>query len=513
MQIIDNKALLLKVRHPERVTEVIPKSKQVGRHKVLVHWGLDEVQVLHNIGVRSAPSPIERDYAWPGMFKPMDHQRTIAAFKTTNKRLFNFSDPGTGKSASSLWAADYLMNEGKVQRMLVVCPLSVMEDAWLDGVFKTIMHRTAIVAHGSRAKRVEVIRSDAEIVIINYDGLPLVLPELISGGFDLVVADEATALKNATTTRWKTFHKLLKPDTRLWLLTGTPAAQRPTDAYGIAKLVAPNNVPRYFSAFQDQVMRKVTMYKWVPKADATEHLHQILQPAIRFTKEECLDLPDIVYVSRHVPMTAQQTKYYEELRKQMRTAAVGETITAVNAATQINKLLQVACGGAVYSDTGEVVEFDARNRLTEMESIVTQAAHKSLVFVPFLHTIDVVKEHLEKAGLSVGVINGSVPASRRAQLFREFQTTPDPHVLVIQPQAAAHGITLTAADTVVWFGPVPSVETYLQANARPYRKGQENKVTIYHLYGSAAEEKTYAALRANIDTHQSLIDLYSSVLT
>ena len=180
--------------------------------------------------------------------------------------------------------------------------------------------------------------------------------------FDMIVVDEASAYKNSQTNRWKTLKSIADNVEWLWMLTGTPAAQSPVDAFGLAKLVAPDNVPRYFGQFRDKVMYKATQYIWRPKADADQTVHKALQPAIRFEKDQCLDLPSVTYVEREAPLTKQQAQYYEILKKQMMLEADGEQVTSVNAATQLNKLLQIS-GGAVYTDEKEVLEFDVSNRL------------------------------------------------------------------------------------------------------------------------------------------------------
>ena len=110
LQIIDNKALLLKVRDPNRITTVIPKSRVLDDGRVLVKWGLDEAQVLKNLRYKDVPSPIRANYKWPGLYKPFDHQRTTAEFLTLHRRAFCFKEQGTGKTGSVIWAADYLMN-------------------------------------------------------------------------------------------------------------------------------------------------------------------------------------------------------------------------------------------------------------------------------------------------------------------------------------------------------------------------------------------------------------------
>jgi SNF2 family DNA or RNA helicase len=447
------------------------------------------------------------DYTWPGQFTPFAHQKVTSAFLAERPKAFCFNEQGTGKTASVIWAADYLMSINAVRRVLVVCPLSIMKSAWQNDLFKFALHRSCDVAYGDRKKRAKIISGEAEFVIINFDGLAIVKEEVIAGGFDLIVIDEASAYKNPTTTRWKVLRDINKKVKGLWMLTGTPAAQSPVDAYGLAKLVNPNGVAPFYGQFREQVMFKQGMYKWVPKPNAKDIVHQVLQPAIRFEKDQCLDLPEVTYVEREAPLTPQQLKYYKILKEQMIISAAGEEVSSANAATSINKLLQLS-GGAVYTDTKEVVEFDVSNRLQVILEVVEESSHKVLIFVPFTHTIELLKDYLTRNGVPCEVINGAVTVNRRSDIVTDFQTTDKIKVLIIQPQAASHGLTLTAANTVIWYAPVMSVETYLQANARINRPGQKNAMTIVHIKGSEVESKLYHMLSNNINNHTKIIDLY-----
>jgi SNF2 family DNA or RNA helicase len=449
------------------------------------------------------------EYTWPRPpgFAPFEHQKTTAEFLTGNPKAFCFNEQGTGKTASVIWAVDYLMTLGLVKRVLVICPLSIMKSAWQQDLFKFAIHRTVTVAYGAREKRKQLVRNDAEFVIINFDGVGIVKKEIMEGGFDLIVVDEASAYKNAQTARWKDLRDLTKVIKGLWMLTGTPAAQSPVDAYGLAKLVNPKGVPPFFGQFRDSVMNKITAFKWAAKPTAQAVVHNILQPAIRFEKSQCLDLPPVTFAERDAPLTPQQQKYYTILKKQLLIEAAGEEISAINAAVLVNKLLQVA-GGAVYSDTGEVIEFDVSNRLNVVQEVIEETSHKVLVFVPFTHTIELLQKHLTKNGITCDVINGAVPVNKRSDIVKQFQEQPEPKVLLIQPKAASHGLTLTAADTIVWYAPCNSVETYLQANARIDRPGQVNNMTVVHIKGSPVEAKMYSMLQGNIINHQKVIDLF-----
>ena len=511
MEIIANRALLVSAKNPDLITGSIRKSADT-KEGVVVHWGFDEAETLVNLGVNDVPSPILRNYEWTGKLTPFAHQKTTASFLSLRRRAFCFNEQGTGKTASVIWAADYLMKLGKVKRVLVICPLSIMRSAWQEDLFKFAMHRSCSIAHGSAKQRAKVIQAGAEFVVINYDGVAVVEEEIINGGFDLIVIDEANAYKNAQTTRWKIMKRIVSnTNPRIWMLTGTPAAQSPVDAYGLAKLVGSPNCPKFFGLYKASVLTQVTKFRWVPRPEAKDIVHNILQPAIRFEKKDCLDLPEVTHVDREAPLTPQQRKYYATLKNQLLISSDGEDVSAVNAASKINKLLQIS-GGAVYTDNREVLEFDVSNRINVVLEVIQEASNKVLIFVPFTHTIELLKDRLEKEGISAAVINGAVPPAKRGDIVQRFQENPDPHVLIIQPQAASHGLTLTAADTIIWYAPVTSVETYLQANARIDRAGQKNAMTIVHVHGSAAERHVYQMLRGNIQEHQKIIDLYKMVL-
>jgi len=472
MEIIDNTAVKLTV--PEHIVSHITSNIEkceVLEHKgnltdLVVFWGVDEMTRLNQlISFRNnLPSPIVRDYDWPGIYKPFEHQRVTSEFLSINHRAFCFNEAGTGKTSSVLWAADYLMRQGKVKRVLIICPLSIMYSAWQGDVFNTCMHRSVGIAHGTSTKREKIINGDYEFVIINYDGVAIVKDAIIKGGFDLVVIDEANAYKSPSTARWKTLAKVLKPETRLWMMTGTPAAQSPVDAYGLAKLVCPQRVPKFSMAWRDKVMQQITRFKWIPKHNAKDEVFK-----------------------------------------------AGESVSAVNAAANLNKLLQIS-GGAVYTDKKEVIEFDISPRLSALSEVIAETTNKILVFVPYRHTIQVVSKYLEKEGISNEIINGEVSATDRGHIIQRFQTMDDPRVLVIQPQAASHGVTLTRADTIVFWSPVMGVETYLQCVARIDRVGQKNKMTVVHLEGSDVEKRIYKMLQGKVDLHTKLVDLYREEL-
>jgi SNF2 family DNA or RNA helicase len=514
MEILENKAVTFRTRNPHKYS-VIPKHHIApinGGYEVTVFWGLDEMRVLKNLGIKHVPSPIERNYTWPGRYKPMAHQKVTAGFLTLHRRAFVFNDPGTAKTIASLWAADYLMQRGEVRRVLVVCPLSIMQSAWMGDIASSVVHRSAIIAHHTQAsRRIEMIQGDYEIVIINYDGLNLVADEIVNDGrFDLIIVDEANAYATATTRRWKSLAKIIRPDTFLWMMTGTPAAQSPLHAYGLARLVNPTGVPNYFTAWRDKVMNKLTTFKWGPKPNAKDTVFEVLQPAIRYTKAQCLDLPPVLKQTREVEMTPQQWKYYKLIKEQMLAMVAGETVSAVNKAAVVSKLLQISCGAA-YTENKDVVEFDATPRLNVLLEILQETSRKVIIFAMFRSSIDMISTFLAKNGVTSEEIHGGVTAVKRGDIINRFQHQSTPRVLVMQPQATAHGITLTAADTVVFFGPLMSVEQYTQCIARADRKGQEaEKVTVIHIQSSPIERKMFDAMELKVEDHAVLTQMFDA---
>jgi hypothetical protein len=167
--------------------------------------------------------------------------------------------------------------------------------------------------------------------------------------------------------------------------------------------------------------------------------------------------------------------------------------------------------GAAYTDDKEVVEFDASPRLAVLEEVLEETTRKVIIFALFTSTIQAIHRHLTKKHITADIIDGSVSPSKRGQIIHKFQNEPDPRVLVMQPAASAHGITLTAADTVVFYGPLMSVEQYIQCCARADRKGQDSdKVTVVHIQGSAIEKRMFKALEGKVSDNSLLTDMFKT---
>lgn len=506
------KAVVLKLRNPERVTTVIPTAVRVNPHMVAVPHRPDETRVLRNLGF-DVPDPMPLHYDWPkvnGHHDPFAAQRTTANFLAMHSRAYCLNGMGTGKTNSALWAYDYLRRTKQVKRMLVVCPLSTMERTWADSVFFTFPHLDCAVLHGTRERRLKLLSQDVNVYIINIDGLSTIRDELAKrDDIDLVVVDELALARNSGTERWKTLNTICNKQhsRRVWGMTGSPTPNAPTDAWAQCKLVTPDSpdAPKYFGKFRDLVMKQISPFKWVARQDAMETVHNMMQPAIRFALEDCVDLPEQTIITREVAMTKEQAKAYKDMLGKLATEYRGGQILAVNEAVKANKLIQIACGVAYATDGTEVV-LPSGPRLEVLKELIEESTGKVIVFVPLTAALESVAQEL-RDDWSVEVVHGETSKTERDRIFGEFQSQPDPRVLVANAATMSHGLTLTAATTIVWYAPVHSNEIYEQACARVRRPGQKRTTVIAHIAGSDVERRVYKRLQDKQSMQGLLLDL------
>lgn len=512
--LVKNGALLMSVDQPSSITIHIPTAKAIryrNRNIVAVKHTLDSVKVLRNLGL-NAPSPMLYDgFVFGGRYKPMAHQTKTAEFLTLHRRAFVFNTMGTGKTAAALWTMDYLKQRGHIKRVLIISPLSVM-DVWANEAFSVVPQWSVEQLVGKKDRRVSLLNAGADICVINYDGLVSIQKEILEWKPDLIIVDEADAYCNAQTKRYKALKDTLGPDTRLWLLTGTPIANAPTDAYGLIKLVNPSAIAASFKLFQETLMRKHGPYKWIAKPGAEERVYELMQPAIRFSKKDCLDLPPVTFSSRKCVMSDAQQEVFDNVKSAMKheDQEAGYEIKAVNAAVKLIKLQQIMCG-VVKDSNGDPVMLDPKNRLEVVNELVAGSEAKVIIFVPFVNVMHLVKNHLSKK-YEVVLVNGDVKKAERDEIFKRFQSDKNTKVLVAHPKVAAHGLTLTAANTIIWYAPMFSVLQYSQANARIDRTGQTLAMSIYNLWCHPVELAIYTLLQAKENMQSRVMELYGEAL-
>lgn len=425
-----------------------------------------------------------------------------------------FATGNTGKTNAAIWAADYLMRNAKTRRTLISAPLSTLTPVWESELFRMLPKAWVVVLHGSKDKRLKLLEQDAEWFIINHHGVALLQHELKAKGFGTVIIDEIASrgLRNKSTELWKAHANVLSAPTvqHAWGMTGSPTPKAPTDAWAQVRLLTPDRVPRSLTRFKDMTMHQVSTFKWVKKPNAQDVVFAAMQPSVRFTREDVAELPPTTYQTREVKLGADAAKAYKLLFDKMRLLTHnGESITAVNEGVLQTKLLQVACG-FIYTDKKTVYSLPSKERLDALMETIEATDRKVIVFVPFIHALEGVAQHLKKEGESIAVVNGSTPVAQRNKTFRAFQEDEKPRILVAHPQCMAHGLTLTAANTIVWYSPTNDYEIYEQANARITRPGQTSKTLILHLVGTTVEKLAYKRLQERGTFQGMLLELFKN---
>ena len=497
----DERALVIEA--DRTLLERVPSAFELAPGLIGMPHDLDTVIRLSAAGI-PAPSPIEHYYAWPRertlVPQPFRHQRATAGFMLTNPHCYVLNDIGTGKTLSALWAADYLIEVGAGKRACIIAPLSTLERVWGDAAFVHFRHRSFAVLHGSAERRRKLLAQPKDFYIINHDGIGVIEQDLAARpDIDIWIIDELAIYRNRQTARWKALDALLYP-TRMpskpwvWGMTGAPIPNSPEDAYGQCKLVTPLTVPKFFTQWRNMVMDHQSTYVWTPRAEALSIVHKAMVPAIRFKRDECLDLPDVIHTTLDVQLSADQAKHYKALMKELHTEVAGGKVTALNEGVKLSKLLQVACG-CVYDTDGTPREIDAGNRIETLMELIEAIDEKVIVFVPFTAVTGMLARALNKHW-NFAVVTGETPVKERNQIFSDFQNPAKDIDIIAHPGCMSHGLTLTEASTIIWFAPIDSNDTYQQANGRITRPGQKYVANIIHLAGSAVERKAYKRLEA-----------------
>ena len=508
-----------------RLHQAIPDAAVVQDRFTAVRRTLHNSQILRLFDLPVLPVVTDETYDWPAApgVKPWESQRIAANFMALNPRCFNLSDMGVGKTLAALWAADYLMQQHPpgTFRALIVSPLSTLERVWANAIFKNFLsRRTFEILYGTAENRCRALARSADFYICNPDGVGVgahTRNRFELDGFSaalaarddirLAIVDEASVYKDAQTKRHRLARMIFGQRDYLWLMTGTPTPNAPTDAYGLAKIVN-NAFGKSFTTFRAESMYKQTMFKWVPQKDGYDKARRLLTPSIRFEITDVWDAPPLTYQQRQVELTAQQKQLMVALKKDLQVdLGKGEPISAANEAAARQKFLQISLG-AIYDEKHDWHAVDASPRLAELKELIEQAHGKMLIFAPLTSVVKLLYKELKN--YTRAIVNGEVGQKERAKIFRAFQEEEDPRLLIADPGTMAHGLDLYAARTVVWFGCTDRTETYLQANKRAHRPGQRHPVAVVQIVSNALEREIYRRIDTNTSLQGALLQWISS---
>lgn len=459
---------------------------------ILPHSTRTQIQ-LRAAGVE-VPAPILWHYDWYSADgqQPFQVQKDTAALATSHQRAYILNDMGTGKTRSSLWAWRYLNKAGVAKKLLVVAPLSTLKFVWMREIGQTMPEVKVAVLHGTKEFRLAQLATHADVYIINHDGLKTIATELAArNDIDTMIIDELAVYRN-NSVRSKHMREFARRFVWVWGLTGRPMPNAPTDVWAQCRILTPGNCPQYFRHAKTALMQQISQFKWVPKDGAIEQALTWMQPSVRYALDDVAELPEAIFRTTDVEMTDEQATTYRQLANQFAALVQQQKVTAANAGVALGKLLQVGCG-YVYSANPLYASLDSTPRQEVLLDLLAEASHKVIVFAPWRHLIDNLSLLLTKNKIDHAVVHGGV--TKREVIFNAFQNTPEYRVLLAHPACIHHGVTLTAASTIVWYSPVTSLDVYEQANARIRRVGQKQKQLFLHIQSSAVERKVYGMLR------------------
>ena len=515
--------LLIYDRPSPLVLQHTQGAREVNGQYVAVPRTLRNSQVLRWLNYPVMPVITDDNYDWPiePNKVPLIHQKMMANFGVLHPRMFNLSDMGTMKTLATLWAADWLMKQHPdgTFRALIVAPLSILERVWANALFANFLsRRTFQILYGSAEKRVEQLSRSADFYIVNFDGVGIGahtrkkfeldgLSKLLAERDDirLAIVDEASGYRDSTTKRHRIARLVIGKRPYLWMLTGTPTPNAPTDAYGLAKMVN-NSFGKSFTSFREETMMKISNFKWVPRTGGYDLARRLLTPSIRFDIKQVWDGPELTTQQRQVELTAEQKKLFADLKRDLQVVVrSGEQISAANEAAVRTKFIQISLGG-IYDANHASHAIDAKPRLDELKVVLEQAPAKTIIFVPLTNIVNMLYKDLKKRW-TCEVVNGHTSQKDRSRIFQDFQERDDPRILIADPGVASHGLELFAAQTVIWYGPTDKTELFLQANRRAHRPGQRFPVTIVQLVSNKLEAEIYRRLETNTTLQGALLDL------
>lgn len=447
--------------------------------------------------------------AIPPLFK---HQIESVQKFLTLKGGFDGSDPGTGKTRVQIELFSIRRAKG-FGAALVVAPKSLLDAAWADDIRKFAPHLRVAVAHARN--REEAFKKEADVYVTNTDAVKWLVkqPPSFFKRFSTIVIDESSTFKHHTSQRSKALEKIKKHFEFRYALSGTPNSNNITDIWNqIRFLDGGRRLGSSFYGFREAVCKPVqvgpqaNMVKWETREGAELSVAQLIGDiTVRHKFEELNnDVPPNVQSEMMYRLANAQVRAYRQMEKDAIVQLKSGLVSAVNAASVMTKLLQIA-SGAVYDENGTYHLVDT-GRYELIADLVEQRAN-TLVFFNWSHQRDELIRELSARDITFAVIDGGTSDKDRAEIVRDFQRGFY-RVVLAHPASAAHGLTLTRATTTIWASPTYNLEHFLQGNRRIYRTGQTQRTeTITVLAEDTIESKVVAKLLGKQDIQFRTLDL------
>ena len=444
-------------------------------------------------------------------YKPHKYQEYAIEFIKTHPIAAILLDLGMGKTSIVLTCLNYLLFETfEVSNVLIIAPLRVARTTWSDEIKKWdhLQGLRYSIAVGTAAERLNALKADADIYIINRENVPWLVEESgLPFDYDMVVVDELSSFKNWNAKRFRALMKVRPKVKRIVGLTGTPSSNGLMDLFAEFKVLdMGERLGRFISQYRVNYFKPDRMngpivytYKLLPGAEKRIY-EKISDITISMKAEDYLDMPELISTEYKVYLDDKERAKYEELKNELVLQLPGAEITAANAATLSGKLSQLA-NGAIYDDDGTVKAFHER-KLDALEDLIESANGKPLLVAYwFRHDLKRIQERLSKLKVEYQRLDSD-------ESIRKWNAG-ELAVGLIHPASAGHGLNLQdGGNIMIWFGITWSLELYSQTVGRLFRQGQKSKtVTVIHIItDGTVDERILKALEAKDSTQKALID-------
>jgi SNF2 family DNA or RNA helicase len=455
----------------------------------------------------------EVDLNLPLKTKPFDHQLKAMKIATTLDHSALLMEQGTGKTLAAIGTVVYRYLKGQVKRVLVIAPKSVLPE-WARQIKEhTDLPYKAAALDGKKKKETLDNWEDGEginIISINYESTWRLTEELINWKPDMIICDESQKIKNARSEQSKAIHKIAQAAKYRMILTGTPVSQTPLDFFSQYKFLDPQVFGYSYPKFRDRyaIMGGYGNYQVVGYQNEEELAEKAHSIAYRVTKEEAVDLPEAVDQTLYVDLEPKAQKLYDEMAEEaILKLAEEESVTAPIVLTQLLRLQQIT-GGFLKSDETEELYQVSNSKLSLLKETVEdliEAGKKLVIFARFVPEVESISNFLKELGVNHRTLTGKT--KDRGEAINSFQNNPDCKVFIAQISTGGVGITLTAADTAIFYSLNFSLNDYEQAKARIHRIGQTKKVTYIHLVARhTVDEEVTERLRSKKEVAVKYVD-------
>lgn len=497
-----------------------------------VHFALEantpNIRALGRLGVRVNTKIMDNFYDWPHpphWDAPFKHQIDTANAMAVYPRVFIFNEMALGKTASTLWALDFLRKQGQIKRTLIVCTPSCVYSVWEEHVREMFPGSSIVDLVGTKKRRLrrleEGIERGESLFCINHDGIAVIQTQLERLDWDCLVIDEVSFYRNADSKRSKAIQPIAWKTPRLFELSGTIIPKLPSDVWGPAFLAFPDEIPG-FDMFKNMTDTKIWIdskkpgkrgfYKEFARPDGVEIAHRYLHPAVRYKKSDTYkDMPDTVHVTRNTELSSEQKKLIknieEETRETIRTLE-GNKITPKLANQVSNKIMQV-CAGVIYVND-ERHQIGAPNRVAVVKELIDQCPSKAVLVNLYQESGDYLMDQLKE--YQPARIDGTISASKKKENLHRFKHDGKCRLAIVHPKSAGHGLNMQHASLLMWYGATSDAEWWQQTNERLARPGQKHQMTIAKLISRPEERNAFDVAAGRAAREATFYDYYQRTL-